>query len=192
MKKTLQRGKCSKERIIILQLKKLKCIVEGEPFNRTVKPGKYPVLLNIIRFENEDERIAYAIIKLSRKSSVKWELALSNGQIESDLQGEQFSGYGVDTGNGCFIDDHVLKFILSEQSQKGEDDIYDELEEALEKSYEDTRSWLVTHFQEKVDLAIFSTGFGDGVYLSFWGTDENGDEVCLVTDFLLMDEMGEI
>lgn len=30
MKKTPQRGKCSKERIIILQLKKLKCIVEGE------------------------------------------------------------------------------------------------------------------------------------------------------------------
>lgn len=121
------------------------------------------MLLNIIRFENEDERIAYAIIKLSRKSSVKWELALSNGQIESDLQGEQFSGYGVDTGNGCFIDDHILKFILSEQSQKGEDDIYDELEEALEKSYEDTRSWLVTRFQEKCDVAIFSTGFGDGV-----------------------------
>jgi len=55
----------------------------------------------------------------------------------------------------------------------------------LEKSYEETRSWLVTRFQEKVDLAIFSTRFGDGVYPSFWGMDENGDETCLVTDFLL-------
>ncbi|WP_345821803.1 hypothetical protein [Bacillus pumilus] len=49
-----------------------------------------------------------------------------------------------------------------EQSQNGDDDIYEELEEALEKSYEDTRSWLVMRFQEKVDLAIFSTGFEDG------------------------------
>lgn len=51
-----------------------------------------------------------------------------------------FSGYGVDTGNGCSMDDHALKYILSEQSQNGEDDIYDELEESLEKRYEDTRS----------------------------------------------------
>lgn len=36
MKKTSQRDKCSKERIFIFQLKKLKCIVEGEPFDRTV------------------------------------------------------------------------------------------------------------------------------------------------------------
>lgn len=36
------------------------------------------------------------------------------------------------------MDDHALKYILSERSQNGEDDIYDELEEALE--YEDTRS----------------------------------------------------
>ncbi len=32
-----------------------------------------------------------------------------------------------------FYDDHTLKFILSEHSQKGDDDIYEELEEALEK-----------------------------------------------------------
>ncbi|KIL26159.1 hypothetical protein B4133_2734 [Bacillus altitudinis] len=115
---------------------------EREPSNKTVKPEKYSVLLNIIRFENEDERIAYAIIKLSSKSSVKWELARSDGQIESELQRDQFSDYGVDTGNGCFIDDHTLKSILSEQSQKGNDDIiYEELEEALEKSYEDGRDW---------------------------------------------------
>ncbi|MEK4184179.1 MULTISPECIES: DUF4241 domain-containing protein [Bacillus] len=57
----------------------------------------------------------------------------------------------------------------------------------MEKSYEDTRSWLATRFQEKVDLAIFSTRFGDGVYPTFWGMDENGDETCLVTDFLLTD-----
>lgn len=56
------------------------------------------------------------------------------------------------------MDDHTLKFILSEQSQKGDVDIYEELEEA---QYEDTRSWLVLRFQEKVDLAIFSTGFED-------------------------------
>ncbi|PRS80614.1 hypothetical protein C6348_08240 [Bacillus sp. YBWC18] len=35
---------------------------------------------------------------------------------------------------------------------------------------------------------MFTTGFGDGMYPSFWGLDdENGEPACLVTDFLIMD-----
>ncbi|WP_411265986.1 DUF4241 domain-containing protein [Bacillus sp. MZGC1] len=29
--------------------------------------------------------------------------------------------------------------------------------------------------------------FGDGMYPSFWGLDQNGEPACLVTDFLIMD-----
>ncbi|MBL7241699.1 DUF4241 domain-containing protein [Bacillus altitudinis] len=47
--------------------------------------------------------------------------------------------------------------------------------------------WLVTRFHDKVDIAIFTTGFGDGMYPSFWGLDGNGKPTCLVTDFLIMD-----
>ncbi|WP_317615143.1 MULTISPECIES: DUF4241 domain-containing protein [Bacillus] len=38
-----------------------------------------------------------------------------------------------------------------------------------------------------MDIAMFTTGFGDGMYPSFWGLDENGEPACLVTDFLIMD-----
>lgn len=75
-----------------------------------------------------------------------------------------------------------MTFILSQH-----DYIYDAPEEKFEKRYEDTRSWLVMCFQEKADLEIFSIGFGDSVYPSFWGLDENGEPACLVTDFLIMD-----
>ncbi|QKL22508.1 DUF4241 domain-containing protein [Bacillus altitudinis] len=32
-----------------------------------------------------------------------------------------------------------------------------------------------------------TTVFGDGMYPSFWGLDENREPTCLVTDFLIMD-----
>ncbi|MCY7694917.1 DUF4241 domain-containing protein [Bacillus altitudinis] len=64
---------------------------------------------------------------------------------------------------------------------------YEEFAEALEQNYKLTWDWLVTRFHDKVDIAMFTTGFGDGMYPSFWGLDENGELACLVTDFLIMD-----
>ncbi|HCO79317.1 DUF4241 domain-containing protein [Bacillus sp. (in: firmicutes)] len=34
---------------------------------------------------------------------------------------------------------------------------------------------------------MFTTGFGDGMYPSFWGLGVNGEPACLVTDFLIVD-----
>ncbi|MES1035221.1 DUF4241 domain-containing protein [Bacillus pumilus] len=42
-------------------------------------------------------------------------------------------------------------------------------------------------FHDKVDIAMFTTGFGNGMYPGFWGLDENVELVCFVTDFLIMD-----
>ncbi|MFB8735361.1 DUF4241 domain-containing protein [Bacillus sp. SL00103] len=30
-------------------------------------------------------------------------------------------------------------------------------------------------FHDEVDIAMFTTGFGDGLYPSFWGLDVNGE-----------------
>lgn len=50
-----------------------------------------------------------------------------------------------------------------------------------------TWDWLVTRFRDKVDIAMYTTRFGDGMYPSIWGLDQNGEPTCLVTDFLIMD-----
>ncbi|MED1459874.1 MULTISPECIES: DUF4241 domain-containing protein [Bacillus] len=36
-------------------------------------------------------------------------------------------------------------------------------------------------------ISMFTRGFGDGMYPSFLGLDQNGKTACLVTDFLIMD-----
>ncbi|HEX2617960.1 MAG TPA: DUF4241 domain-containing protein, partial [Flavobacteriales bacterium] len=50
-----------------------------------------------------------------------------------------------------------------------------------------TRSgdWLNYHFPDRpeLNLTMFSSGFGDGVYPAYWGVNTSGEAVCLVIDF---------
>jgi hypothetical protein len=160
------------------------------PFSKQVTPGKYPVLLNIAHYDNDDERVAYAVIKFNINEVVRWEMATQLGQTLDGLDDDEFVGYGVDSGTGSFMDKQTALSIITyeEENQKDNPDfyIYLELEDRFDENYQDTRSWLVTSIKDKVDnFAIFSTGWGDGVYPSFWGFDENGDPSCLITDFLI-------
>lgn len=161
-----------------------------KPFLKSVTPGTYPVLLNIIRYKQDgDERVAYAMIRFSNKKCVKWELALIKGQDVAKLKDNEFFGYGVDSGTGCFMDKESMDFLIAYEKEQLKINpdyyLYEEVQEQFDKEYKHTRSWLVTSFKEKASIAMFSSGFGDGAYPSFWGLDENGDIVCLVTDFLL-------
>lgn len=166
--------------------------LEETPFTKQVLPGKYPILLNIIRYKvNDDERVAYAMVKLSEKQVVKWEMALTEEQNPKELENDEFFGYGVDTGTGCFLDNDSLINLLAYEKEKQKNDpdfyLYLDYEDKFDETYEATRSWLVTTPTEKTTIAMFSTGWGDGYYPSFWGLDEDGEAVCLVTDFLILE-----
>lgn len=38
-----------------------------------------------------------------------------------------------------------------------------------------------------LNVMIFSSGYGDGFYASYWGFDDTGSPVALVTDFRVLD-----
>jgi hypothetical protein len=165
--------------------------MEEVPFTKHVKPGKYPVLVNILRYKNDDERVAYAMIKFSNNEVTTWDMALQEGQKINELEDDEFFGYGVDSGTGSFMDTETLNVLLAyeeeRQNENSEYYIYLEFENELNETYKDTRSWLVTTINNKASISMFSTGWGDGLYPSFWGLDENGEVVYLVTDFLITD-----
>ncbi|MGX9290977.1 DUF4241 domain-containing protein [Bacillus sp. A015] len=104
---------------------------------------------------------------------------------------DEFFGYGVNTGMGCFMDAEAARYLQAYEDKRHKEDndfyLYEEFAEALEQNYKHTWDWLVTRFHDKVDIAMFTTGIGDGMYPSFWGLDENGEPTCLVTDFFIMD-----
>lgn len=73
-------------------------------FIKTIPPGQYPVILSVADFQpRNDARIAYAMLRISRETAVKWEVAAVSNQHPRAGEGEIYS-YGVDSGTGCFMD----------------------------------------------------------------------------------------
>lgn len=171
---------------------------EKVPFERTAKPGNYPILLTIAhRQENNDERVAYARIQFMPDAKPsRWELATLPGQDISTLKEDEFFGYGVDAGTGCFMDvaavEQWQEMIDQDFKFHTESPIYREspIDVELRKHYVHTWNWgdFKLDTTPEVNVIVFSSGFGDGAYPSYWGIDENDQIICLLTDFMILDE----
>ncbi|MCM2989143.1 DUF4241 domain-containing protein [Bacillus safensis] len=133
----------------------------------------YPILLVVKRLESGDERVAYAMIKFTNEQAIEWELATRPGQELNQLKEDEFFGYGVNTEMGCYMDDEAALYLQTYEDKQYKEDnnfyLYEEFAEALEQNYKHTWDWLVTRFHDKVDIVMFTTGFGDGMCPSFWG-----------------------
>ena len=73
-------------------------------FTQCVPNGEYPVTLAVARFDNGDERIAYARVLLGEAPVAHWYPALDATQDARTLEPGEIFGYRVESGNGCFTD----------------------------------------------------------------------------------------
>lgn len=161
------------------------------PFKQAVPSGTYPVSLAIARFENGDERIAFAQLKFKESLPVRWEMAVVDGQDAGSLAEDEYFGYGVDAGTGSFMDPVAGK--LLEERMDEEDEYYNTIIDGMETTYKHTRSWLSFRpsSERSENIVCFSSGWGDGMYPSFFGYSAEGEAVALVTDFLTVSEEEE-
>lgn len=159
---------------------------EAPPFSKQVKAGKYPVTL-YIHCIDDDKRVAFAKLSFSDKLPSRFELAVCDGQNLEELKEGEFYGYGVDSGTGGFMDEKTAAE-FTELMNGSEDYSIPELEEMLEDSYVYTYS--VADFTlpgTDLNLAAFSSGYGDGAYPTYWGLDDKDNICCLITDFETVD-----
>lgn len=153
-------------------------------FKTQIPVGTFPVILSVADF-GDDQRVAYAKLQISDKSAVRWELALLPNQDINSLEEDEIFGYPVDAGTGCFMDVETAKTF----SDKTDENFADFMIKAMEKNYVHTWDWANFTFEGTIgNLITFKSGFGDGVYASYFGFDENDEITCLVTDFALFDE----
>ncbi|MGQ8947790.1 DUF4241 domain-containing protein [Bacillus altitudinis] len=141
--------------------------------------GKYPILLLVKRLESGEERVAYAMIKFTNEQTIEWELATRAGEELKHLKEDEFFGYGVNTGMGCFMDAEAALDLQAYKDKRYKEDndfyFYEEFAEALEKNYKHTWDWLVTRFHEKVDIACLQQASVTGCNQAFegWMKTEN-------------------
>lgn len=157
---------------------------ERDPLERKLIPGRYPVVLFQAHGRN-----ALAMLRVAPGNPVNWELATIPGQDVSTLKDDEIFGYPVDAGTGSFFDKSAWP--LMEERQRREEAKNPEFssyyDDVLAKDYpgeKDGESVMHRPLPESpVNIAVFSSGWGDGFYASFWGLDASGKPLMLLTDF---------
>jgi hypothetical protein len=160
--------------------------LEPAAFAQRITPGRYPVVASVAALVNGDQRVASILLRLREEPVATWEMARLEGQENVALAEGEFFGYPVDAGVGCFMD---VSAAAALDARYESDESYDEaLIDAMEASRADGWEHANVTLDEAsgVNLVMVESGWGDGVYASYWGYDAEGAPVCLVTDFSVL------
>jgi hypothetical protein len=169
------------------------------PLSKKINPGNYPVKIYIAKTENAGDRYAVAKLELSNKKAEKWVLALRNDDDINELKEKgDFFGFPVDAGLGGFMDYEAAlqydKFIESFVQKNPEGNIYDDFfaaefkKNAIDQNNpQDYGDWVNFKLPgSELNITMFQSGYGDGVYPAYWGIDKEGQVTSLVIDFLVL------
>ena len=171
---------------------------ETTPLKKTIKPGHYPIKIYVAHTKESGDRYAIAKLEIKDLKADKWVLALREGEKISDLKDkDDFFGFPVDAGLGGFFDHQAgieyNKFIDNFMKENPDGNIYDDLFSAEFKKNgnpedpNDYGDWINFQLPEsKLNITMFHSGFGDGVYPAYWGISEKGEIVSLVIDFFVL------
>jgi hypothetical protein len=153
--------------------------MDAQPLTVLLPRGTFPVVLRIAQIAN-DQRVAFASIRLKEDAPVRWKMLLVGNQDASTLKNDEIFDYGVDAGTGCFMDKSAATAL--DQAMRANAEFYETLIAEMEKTYTHTWSWLDMKFGEG-NLIAFSSGYGDGAYATYAGYNANGELCAVVTDF---------
>lgn len=162
---------------------------ERPAFARTVTPGRYALTLY-----KAQSRVAMAELRFADGTPTRWQLAVVAGQDAGTLKDDEIFGYPVDAGLGCFMDvkgrDAFLKRDAREQARLGSKYVssYDDIIAGPLDANGGNEVMLQPLPDEPANVAIFQSGWGDGFYASYWGLDDAGTPLLLVTDFGVIDK----
>lgn len=171
-------------------------VPDSPPLRGRVKPGRYSVTLYCAKTKESGDRFAVARLRFSEARAVKWVLALREGENVTDLKEEgDFFGFPVDAGLGGFFDyeagQQYLRFLDDFMKKHPDGNIYDDFfafefkKNARDPNDpKDDGDWInFTLPSGNLNITMFQSGYGDGVYPAYWGVTDKGEIVSLVIDF---------
>ena len=175
----------------------LVCLCDTLPFTKTVLPGKYPVTACIAKTEKSGDRYAAVKLAFTNENAIRWEMAVVAGQDIAELkEDDEYFGFPVDAGLGCFCDAEAQnlynQFEENFMQKNPEGNIYDDFfaaefkKNALnQNSHDDIGDWLNFYLPNKpgLNVIMFHSGYGDGMYPSYWGITTEEKICSLVIDF---------
>jgi Protein of unknown function (DUF4241) len=161
--------------------------MEHRPFAAAVPRGDFPVRLALVDGGVDDSRVALARVGFSPSPAVRWEMAVTEGQDIGTLKEGEHFGYPVDAGTGSFVDAETAA--VASRSMAADEDLAQRWIDLGEKGVSGKGA---PNFYASVDIGpgniiMFQSGWGDGLYASWFGYDQQGRIAALVTDFSVVD-----
>lgn len=157
-----------------------------DPFTREIAPGRYPITLGVAEERaGGTKRVVYSMIRLRDEAPVEWDLAKKARPSFDAHEDVEVHGFGVDVGLGSYMD--LGAGNLLRQRMDADDGFHNDIFEAVEENEPEWAN-IVIDPTTGLNIVVFETGSGDGMFLSYWGYNDTGHIVCLVTDFGIIAE----
>lgn len=174
---------------------------DTEPFFQEVPKGKFDVIVAATLMEDDCARYAAVKVEFNKNPAVRFEMAL-DGREDFDLNENEYFGFNVDAGLGCFCDefsrDAFCDFEKKWYEQNKSDDDFDcnIYDDYFAKIFEDSYDEFPTYQRSEGDwinftipdtdmkIPFFASGYGDGTYPVYFGYDSDGKICCAVIHFI--------
>jgi hypothetical protein len=158
---------------------------DDESYSEKVVPGSYPVYIYVGKTENRKSQTLVSELRINDNTPVKWELALYKGESSRTFSHDEFMGYEVENGLGCFMDEQAME-ILDTMDEK-ELENYEKLVRDSVKSSENSCADILIDKKTKSNIIVFASGWNDGVFPTYYGFDKQNKLSRLVTDFMVIE-----
>lgn len=157
-------------------------------FACSIPAGDYDVKLHRVVMGEAGTRTASARLIIRPDEAVV-------SVAEAELEGGGVAPYFVDAGLGAFMDEaaraafaDVLEefYRINPAGNYYTDVLAAEFKQqaASASDPDDIGDWTMHRIAgSSLNVAMFSSGMGDGAYMSYWGLNGDGDVVALLTDF---------
>lgn len=158
---------------------------DDQSYSRKVSPGTYTVYTYNGKVENRKNQTVLAEIKFSDKTPVEWEMALFEGENSKGFANDEFMGYEVENGLGCFMDEYVMEIL--DLMDKEELDKYEKNIRYQVKESQLSVADILIDEKTGCNILVFPSGWNKGVFPTYYGLDEKGNVARLVTDFMVIE-----
>lgn len=159
---------------------------DDECYSEHVKPGTYAVYIYVGKTENRKKQTVAAELRLNDNKPVRWEMALLKGESSKGFGHDEFMGYEVENGLGCFMDESVME-ILDVMSEKELNKYEKSIRDAVRKS-ECSCAEILIDRKTDCNIVIFASGWNEGTFPTYYGFDKNNQLARLVTDFMVIEK----
>jgi hypothetical protein len=161
-------------------------LYDDECFSEHVKPGLYTVNIYVGKCGKRKKQTVAAELRINENVPVKWEMALLEGESAKGFSSDEFMGYEVENGLGCFMDEKVME-MLDIMSEEELNDYETKVKDAVRQS-DSSCADIIMDEEKGLNIIVFASGWNEGTFPTYYGFDKNNKLSRLVTDFMVIEK----